>query len=84
MKTLKSVDSVIKPSFARHLKACNNYAKRLVEKYGCLMCSQAMLCNEKNQVDSATLTEKSSRDSIKLKVITIITKHDIWLKQAKK
>jgi len=65
MKTFKSVDSVIKPSFARHLRACNNYSYALAKKLG-------------------TLTKKSGCDRIPLKVITIITKHEIWLKSPRK
>jgi hypothetical protein len=57
----KSVDSVIKPSFARHLKACNWYANELRKKWG--------------------LTKNKPSAKVKIVIKSIITKHEIWVKQ---
>ena len=57
----KSVDSVIKPSFARQLKACNWYANEMRKKWG--------------------LTKKRQSAKVKIVIKSIITKHEIWVKQ---
>lgn len=65
MKQFQLVDSLNSKEQTRHIQACNWYMREMEKKHG------------KDKV----LTKKTKTDKMDLKVITIINKQEIWLKE---
>ena len=65
MKQFVMVDSLNSKAQIRHTQACNWYMRKLAKKHG------------KRKV----LTKKTDNDKMGIKIITIVNKHEIWLKE---
>jgi hypothetical protein len=64
MKQFKLVDSLNSNKHIKHIKACNNYMRRFAEKHGI----------------KKTLDNIGKEEHTEIKIITVITKQEIWVK----